>query len=199
MNLLSGTSDFFSLDIGTTAIRLVQLRASANNTKTLVKYAYVPVDSKIVASDARADQQKLVQTVKELVTQAQLATHNVAVGLPAQKVFTTVVDVDRLPPNELKTAIRYQADALIPTAIAESKIDFANLGDSPADKTKIEILLSSVTNKFIEERLDLLESIGLNVIAFEPDSMALTRALIAPGSAAPQMVLDVGNRNTDLV
>ena len=74
--------------------------------------------------------------------------------------------MDRLNRDEQPCAIRYQADALIPTPLAESKIDWALLGDSPTDKTKVEILLSSVTNKFVEDRLDMLEGIGLNVIAF---------------------------------
>lgn len=197
MSLLSGVSAFFGLDIGTTAIRLVELRGNGP-VKTLVKYAYVPIDSKIVLSDAKSDQQKLAQTIKELLVQARMTTRNVAVGIPSQRIFTTVVDYDRLPPDELASAIRYQADLLIPTPLEKSKIDWAVIGDSPKDKTKVEVLLSSVENEFVEQRLDLLESIGLEVIAFEPDNMALARALVAPGTPTPQMVLDIGSKSTDL-
>ncbi|HSX46320.1 MAG TPA: pilus assembly protein PilM, partial [Candidatus Saccharimonadia bacterium] len=110
----------------------------------------------------------------------------------------TVADVDRLPEHELAKAIPYQADTLIPTPLAESKIDWVLLGDSPANKTKQEVLLTSVTNKYVEDRLDMLESLGLNVIAFEPDNLALARALAAtdPG---PQLIMDVGDKATDLV
>ena len=198
MSLLSGVSAFFGLDIGTTAIRLVELRGNGP-VKNLVKYAYVPVDSKIVLSDSKADQQKLAQIVKDLMVQARMSTRSVAVGIPSQRVFTTVVDFDRLPPSELAKAIRYQADSLIPTPLDRSKIDWAVIGDSPKDKTKVEVLLSSVENEFVEKRLDLLESIGLDVIAFEPDNLAITRALIAQDNPAPQMVLDIGSKTTDLV
>lgn len=198
MSILSGVSEFFGLDIGTTAIRLVELRGSGS-IKTLVKYAYVPVDSKMVLSDSKADQQKVVQIIADLLAQSRVTTKNVAVGIPSQKVFTTVVDIDRLSSSELDKTIRYQADALIPTPLAESKIDWALLGDSPADKTKVEILLSSVNNEFIEQRLDMLESIGLNVIAFEPDNLALARAIIPREATAPQLVLDIGNKSADLV
>ncbi|HTB48996.1 MAG TPA: pilus assembly protein PilM, partial [Verrucomicrobiae bacterium] len=44
----------------------------------------------------------------------------------------------------------------------------------------------------------MLESIGLNVIAFEPDNLAMARALVA-SEATPQLLLDVGRRATDLV
>ncbi len=198
MSILSGVSDFLGLDIGTTAIRLVQLRGHGP-VKALVKYAYVPVDSKVALSDAQADQQKVVQAVHELLGQAGVSTKNVAVGIPSAKVFTTVVDIDRLPPAELAKTLNYQADSLIPTPLSESKMDWAVMGDSPKDNTKIEILLSSVTNEFIEQRLDMLESSGLNVIAFEPDNLALARALIPADAVLPQLVLDIGHKTTDLV
>ena len=191
------SGDFFGLDIGSTAVRLVQLRGSGAH-KSLVKYAYVPIDAKLSQSDSKADQQKLAQVIEQLIKQAGVNTNNVAVGIPSSKVFTTVADIERLPSGDLAKAIPLQADALIPTPVAESKIDWALLGDSPADATKQEVLLSSVPNKFVEERLDLLESIGLNVIAFEPDNLAMARALAVP-DATPQLLLDVGHRITDLV
>jgi len=196
-SFFSTNSDFFGLDIGTTAIRLVQLRG-AGGAKALVRYAYVPLDKTLALSDSKADQGRLVQIIQQLVAQAGVTTKNVAVGIPSSRVFTTVADVDRLPRSELDQAIRYQADSLIPTPLAESKIDWAVIGNSPTDKTKQEILLTSVPNKFVEDRLDMLEAIGLNVIAFEPDNLAMARAL-AVADATPQLLLNVGSRTTDLV
>ena len=91
-----------------------------------------------------------------------------------------------------------QADSLIPTPIDESKIDWAVIGDSPADKSKQEILLTSVPNKYIENRLEMLEAIGLNVVAFEPDNLALARAL-STADAKTQLILDIGRMSSDLV
>lgn len=198
MSILSGVSSFFGLDIGTTGIRLVELRGSGP-TRSLVKYAYVPIDTKLAQSDSKADQQKLAQVLSNLVSEARLSTRNVAVGLPSSRVFTTVVDFDRVPESELGKAIRYQAESLIPTPLADSKIDWAVVGDSPKDKTKIEVLISSIANNFVEQRLDMIESVGLNVIAFEPDNLAISRALVPSGTTAPQLVLDMGQLSTDLV
>jgi len=199
MSILSGIStNFFGLDIGTTAVRLVHL-AGSGPTKSLVKYAYVPVESTVVLSDSKADQQKLLQTISELLSQAQISVKDVAVNVPSDRVFTTVIDFDRLPTGDLAKALRYQADSFIPTPVEQSKIEWAVLGDSPKEPTKIELLLSSVDNEYIEKRLDLLESIGLNVIAFEPDNLALARALTVPDATVPQMIIDIGNKATDLV
>jgi len=196
-SILSGKTDFFGLDIGSTNIRLVQLQ-SGTSPKALIKYAFVPVDKKIALSESQADQQKLSKAIEQLVKQANVNTNQVAVGIPSNRVFTTVADVDRLSSNELAQAIAFQADSLIPTPLADSKVDWALIGDSPVDKTKQEILLTSVPNKFVEDRLDMLEAIGLNVIAFEPDNLAMARALALPNVTA-QLLLDVGQHTTDLV
>lgn len=198
MSILSGVSSFFGLDIGNTGMRVVELRGSGA-TRSLVKYAYVPIDAKLAQSDSKSDQQKLAQILANLISEAKLSSKNVAVGLPSNRVFTTLVDFDRLPQNEIGKALMYQADSLIPTPPSESKIDWALLGDSPKDKTKIELLLSSVPNGFVESRLDMIESIGLNVIAFEPDSFALARSMVPAGTAEPQLLVDMGQQSTDLV
>lgn len=198
MNILSGVSEFFGLDIGTNAIRVVELKDNGG-VKSLVRYAFAPIDSKLTSSDSAQDQQKVAQTIRELISQAKITTKNVAAGIPAQRVFTSVVDIERLNNDELGKTIKFQADSLIPTPLSESKMEWALIGDSPVDKTKVEVLLSSVSNEYIEKRLDMLEAIGLNVIAFEPDTLALTRSVLAPDVSGARMVLDIGAKSTDLV
>ena len=194
MSLLSGINDFFGLDIGTTAVRVVQLSGS-----NLSRYGSAPISVKISTSDASADMQKVGEVIRGLLSQARVSTRNVAVGIPSNKVFATVVDIDRLPPKELEKTIKYQIENYIPMQVSEAKYDWALLGDSPKDKSKVEVLISSVGNKFVEQRLDMLESIGLNVVAFEPDSLAITRSLTPPDTLTAQLLLDIGNDTTDLV
>jgi type IV pilus assembly protein PilM len=198
MNILSGVSDFFGLDIGTSSIRIVQLKGSGP-VKALDRYASVPIEGNLGISDSPADQQRVAQQVKALIKQASITTKNVAVGIPSQRVFTTVIDMNKLAPAEMAKTIRFQADSFIPTPISESKIDWAVLGDSPKGPDKTEVLLSSVANSYIETRLDVLEGIGLNIVAFEPDTFALTRAVIPVDVVTPQLVLDIGSSSSDLV
>ena len=197
MNILSGVSDFFGLDMGTSALRVVALKGSGP-VKALDRYGQMPVEGTAALSDAKADRDKIAQNVRELLKQVGITSKNVAVNLPSNRVFTTVSDWNQMPEAELAKTIRFQAESIIPTPLAKSKLDWVVLGPSPADAKKVEVLLSSVANDFIESRLDMLESIGLNVVAFEPDSMALSRAIIPADSTTPQMVLDMGNVTTDL-
>ncbi len=198
MNILDGVNNFFGLDIGTTAVRAVQLSGSGS-MRNFQSYGQLPVDSRISLSDADADRQKLAQIIQQLVSTAQINSTNVAVNLPSNKVFSTVIDFDKLSEQEMGKAINYQADSLVPTPLAKSKLDWAILGPSPRDPQKVEVLISSVANEFVESRINLLESIGLNVIACEPDNLALSRSLLPPDAVGAQLVMDIGYQATDLI
>lgn len=198
MGFLSSVSDFFALDIGTTSIRVVQLKGSGQNL-SLLRYGAIPIDNKISQSDSAAQQVQLLDAIKKLLAATGVSSKNVVLGIPSNRMFTTVVDMPRLSEKELDQTIRYQADQYIPTPLDESKIDWSILGQSPADESKIEVLLTSTTQKYAEDRLDLLESIGLNVIAIEPDAFALSRSLIPTGTNDAIMILDMGSAATDLV
>src|SRR5581483_9194956 len=157
MNLLSGVSDFFGLDIGTTAIRAVQLKGSGP-IKALDRYGEARLQGTLAISDSKMDRQKVAQEIHNLIKQAGITTKNVAVNLPSNRVVTAVVDMNKMSEADLAKTIRYQAQTYIPTPLAHSKIDWAVIGPSPQDQTKVEVLLSSVPNDFIEERLDMLEA-----------------------------------------
>jgi type IV pilus assembly protein PilM len=198
MRSLSGQSDFVGLDLGATAARVVELKGSGP-VKELIRYGHINFEGNIAISDAQADRTKVANTLAQLLKNTGISNRNVAVNVPSSRVFTTVIDMDRMGKDELAKTIKFQADSFIPTPLAESKVDWAQIGDSPKDPKKIEVLLSSVPNEYIESRLELLESIGLNVVAFEPDNMALSRALVPPDNIQPLLLLDIGSLSTDLV
>ena len=200
MNLknLLGFSEFFALDIGTTAVRVVQLRGGGT-TKSLVRYGSVPIDAKTAESDSAADQKRLAEVVAQAVKQTGINLKDVVVGVPSNKTFATVVDFPKLPEGELNKTIQYQLETHIPMSINESKVDWAVLGDSPANKDSVEVLIAAVSNSYAEARLDMLEGMGFNVVAIEPDGLALCRSLLPTGSAGAYMILDIGDKDTDLV
>jgi type IV pilus assembly protein PilM len=198
MKLVSSVGDFFALDIGTTAIRVVQL-SKAGGKYNLDRYGVMPVDIRVSTSDAVEDQKKLGDVITSVINQSGIRSRDVVIGVPSNKMFATVVDLPDMPQQELNSTIKYQAEQYIPMPIDEVKIDWAVLGKSVNDASKNEVLLVSVSNAFSEARLDLIESLGLNVLAIEPDSLALVRSLLPSGVPDARLILDVGDFATDIV
>lgn len=199
MSLIHGVGDFFALDIGTTAIRLVQLGGNAQHGWVLQKFAYVPVDRRVLEDGSAAGQRRLGETILGAMQQAGITTKNVAVGMPAAKTFTAIVRVENMPENELINMIKYQLDKYIPMPVDEATVDYVSLGVCPHDQTKAEVLISSSAVEYAEARMELIESYGLNVVAQEPESLAMARALTPVGAQDARMIIDLGERSTDLV
>ena len=73
------------------------------------------------------------------------------------------------------------------------------MGPSPNDPRKSEVLVSSVSKEYAESTMEFIEKVGFNIIAMEPEPLAMARALNTPGSANANMIVDFGEGSTDLV
>ena len=199
MKFQKGLGDFFALDIGTNAVRVLQLSAAGQNSWNLVAHGYVPVDRKVTASDSPEARRQLGEVIMTAVGQSGIKTKNVAIGLPSGKTFTTVVDIPTMSDAELKATMKYQIDQYVPMGTDDAKVDWALLGSSLRAQNQEEVLITSVSKDYSEERLELVESLGLNVIAEEPDPLAMVRALV-PANAANTalMLVDMGELSTDI-
>lgn len=199
MNIIKGVGDFFALDIGTNAVRVVQLTKSGQDSWNLAHYGYAPVDSKMTSASSKESERRLGEVIMTAVGQSGIKTKNVVIGLPAQKTFTTVIDVPMMSEAELRNTIKYQIDQYIPMSIDEAKVDWALLGQSAHDPKQQEVLLASTATSYAEERLEFIEGLGFNVIGAEPDPIAMIRALLPTGIADARLIIDVGEESTNLV
>lgn len=199
MSILKGVGDFFALDIGTNAIRVVQLKPEGQDRWSLATHAYVPVDSRIISSDSAEARRRLGETIMTAVGQSGIKTKNVVIGLPSSKTFTTVVDIPNVSEAELKATMKYQVEQYIPMSVDDAKVDWVLLGQSLHESGQMEVLISSTAKAYAEERLEMIESLGLNVIAAEPDPIAMVRALVPPNAGNTAMIMiDMGELSTDL-
>jgi type IV pilus assembly protein PilM len=198
MALLKGVGDFFALDIGTNAVRVLQLSSTGPDSWALDHFGYAPLDEKTASSNSPESQRKLGEVIMTAVGQSGIKSKNVVIGLPSSKTFTTVIEVPVMPETELKSTLKYQVDQYIPMASSEAKVDWALLGPSLHDPKQQEVLLASTANAYAEERLEFVESLGLDVIAAEPDPLAMVRSLLPSGVADARLIIDVGEQSTDL-
>ena len=196
---MHGVGDFFSLDIGTNSMRIVQLSGDSQHGWALQKFAYVPIDQKLTADSSDLGKKRLGEAILGAVNQAGIRTKNIAIGIPATKTFTSIVETETLPEKELAKTFKYELDKYVPMAMSDAKADYIILGPSPNDPAKTEILVSSVAKDYAETTMEMIEKTGLNIVAMEPEPLAMARALNMPGAIDATMAVDFGEGSTDIV
>lgn len=197
MKLLDKDTNFFGLDIGTTAIRCVQLKRDSQGSYNLVTYGEVSIEDSVSRSDSQQDKQKVAAATKQLLRDARVSTSSVVAGLPSQKVFSSIISIPSVEDKELPKAIRYQADQYIPMPAKDAQLDWAVLNHDE-NNNQMDILLVATQKNNAEDMLHMLESIDLEVLAIEPDAVASTRSLVSRASDSAIALMDVGAYSTDI-
>ncbi|MBW4061300.1 type IV pilus assembly protein PilM [Candidatus Saccharibacteria bacterium] len=195
MGMFAKDTEYFGLDIGTTAIRLVQVRHGGTHP-ALVAYGSVPMPPNLAASDSKIDQDKVSELVKQVVRENHITTKNVVAGLPANKLFATVITTPKLENAQLAKAIRYQAEQYIPMAIDQVKLDYAVI-DQSKDGKQYEVLLLAAPKTVVEKYMAILEGAGLDPLAIESNAVAAARSLV-PASNLAVALLDMGSLESDV-
>lgn len=196
MGIFAGESKFFGLDIGTTGIRLVQLKKGGAKPQ-LVTFADTSLAPGVTTSDAPMDQAKVAETIKALVKAAKIDTKQVVASIPSSQAFATLITTPKLSQQELAKAITLQADQYIPMAINQVKMDWQIIGPGKTPD-ELQVLLVSAPNSVIEKRLQVIEQAGLELLAMEVNAIALTRSLMPLQTDMAVLVLDLASMSTDI-
>ena len=197
MGILSGVPEFFGLDVGTTAVRVVQLKGKGSN-KSVFRYGRMPIDPSVSGRSDVDSVAKLANIIREALVQNQITTRNVVMGLPTNKVYSNIKEFEAMAAADFTKTLRFQIERIVPS-YAESKVDWAVLDAQDKQAEKKEVFICSAPNSFIQQRLEMLESINLNVLAFEPDSLALIRAMSSANADQDSLIVDVGFKDTDII
>jgi type IV pilus assembly protein PilM len=193
MGIFSKQENYFGIDIGTTSIRVVQLRQTGSKP-ALVAYGDVKVPSGMTTSDSAVDLDKTAAAIRQLVKDAGITTKFAIAGLPSSKVYASVISTPKLSNAELAKAIKFQADQYIPMAIDQVKMDWTVIG---GDEKNSEVLLVASPNATANRYTQLFEKAGLELLALEPNSIALSRAVVPPQGPAI-ILLDISSTSSDL-
>lgn len=196
MGFLQSEENFFGVDIGNSAVRIVQLKGH-HPKPNLLTYGDIEVPEGLVASDSLVDQEKLATIIKTIANDAGVSTKNVVTSLPTASVFTTIIKTPKLSHDELAHSIKYQADKYIPMPLDQVKIDWYSVGQSATNPEEMEVLLVAAPNVTANKYLNVVQKAGFELLALEINPIALTRSLLTnPGIAV--VIVDFGANATDI-
>lgn len=197
MKLLPQEENYFGLDLGTSSVKLAQLR-ELHGRPSLVTYGDIEVADTITLSDSPIDQQKLSATIAQLAEDAKVTTKNVVASLNASQSYTAIISTPNLKKEELAESIKYQADKVIPMAIDQVKLDWAVISPDPSAEL-LEVLLVAAPNTIANKYLNIVQQAGLELMALEINAIAQARSLLREeDSNKCVMIVDIGSTASDM-
>lgn len=169
--LFSKKIEPIALDIGSTFIKLVQLKGSNKNFQ-LVKFGMVPLPPEVIVEGAVMDAGRVVDAIKELLASQKVKTKEVVISVSGSSVIIKRVSVADMTDEELAESIKWEAEQYIPFSIDDVNVDFQKLG-AGASEGQADVLLVAVKKDKINDYVNLVKEAGLDPVVMDVDAFAL--------------------------
>lgn len=183
-------SNFVGIDLGVGSIKVVAL--SKDHDKIVLNNigeVKTPKFEKI--SD-------LSQTLKSLLRDMKLSDIQVVVSLPEDKIVSRLVSLPPLKDDEIKDALRFEAETFVPFPLDEVSIDYEVV--STDDAGRLTVFAIAARNDLVAEYVKLFKNTGFEISAIESTALSLRRLVnqIVVNSSSV-MILDIGEKFSDIV
>jgi type IV pilus assembly protein PilM len=169
--LFSRKIDPIALDIGSTYIKLVQLKGSGKSY-SLVKFGMVPLPAEVIVEGAVMDANRVSEAIKELLVAQKIKTKEVVLSVSGSSVIIKRISIADMTDEELAESIKWEAEQYIPFSIDDVNVDFQKLGPGAAEG-QADVLLVAVKKDKINDYVNLVKDAGLEPVVVDVDAFAL--------------------------
>lgn len=166
------------LDIGSTAIKLVQLRTGRAGL-VLENFGVEPVPAAAIAAGAVVDPAAVVAALRTLVRRIGLRGKAVALAVSGNGVIIKRISVPQLEPAAFAQQIEWEARQLVaPPSRDDVLIDHTRLRQSPITG-EIEVLLVAAKKDLVQQYLRVVGEAGLRPVVVDATAFALQNCVEA--------------------
>ncbi|GEP36366.1 pilus assembly protein PilM [Nocardioides psychrotolerans] len=188
------------LDIGRCAVRAVELRRSGR-TPVVRRSGSVAVPHGAVEGGVVRDPAAVTDALKRLWREQRIQSRQVRLGVCSGSVLVRHLELDWMPPQDLRRALRYQVADLLPVAVDDANLDHVLLGEqlrtnpqTGTERRVVEILLVATARGNVDDLVRCVQAAGLRPVTADLSPLALVRAAASRTGAGDltEAVVDVG-------
>lgn len=161
------------LDIGSRVVKAVQLKKAGKGIE-LEKFGIAdiyPSGEKPAAADAQ--RRSIVEAIKQAMSDAGITADQVVTAVAGESIIVRYIQLPDMPEEELKNALRWEAEEYIPFRVEDVNIDSSIIGRTgEGSNARLDVLLVCARKDLIEDQIQLLSEAGLSAATIDVDSFA---------------------------
>src|SRR5437764_2026226 len=165
------------LDVGTSAVRAVELVLGREQV-TLTRFGQVALPAGAVRGAEVIDAPAVAAAIRRLWREAGFRSRTVVLGVGNQRVVVRQADFPEMTAEDMRSALQFQAQDLIPIPIEDAILDFQAIEHFPSsDGDMVRVLLVAAQRDMVRSLLAGVEGGGLSASMVDLIPFALMRAL----------------------
>lgn len=156
------------LDLGTSAVKLIEVENIGE------KPALTKIGIRALPDPSR---ETLKESIGSLIEELKLSSKEVNISVTGPSTIVRFVSMPKMRDDELKGAIRFEAEKYIPFSLDDCIIDYQVLKKNEKEN-KFDMLLVAVKKETIMEKIGIIEGVGLDVGLVDVDTFAVTNSFL---------------------
>jgi len=173
---LTKKKEVIGLDIGSSSIKLVDLKEGKNGYK-LQNLAISPLPPEAIVDGALMDSVTIIDAIKDLMASTKTKTKNVATSISGHSVIVKKITLPFMTEAELEESIQWESERYIPFDINDVNIDFQILGSDSENPEVMDVILVAAKKDIINDYVSVIMESGLNPVIIDIDAFALENML----------------------
>ena len=173
-------AESFGLDISDLSLKIVRLRKKRGGF-ALASFGEQRIKLGAVKDGEVKDEDALAESIKEGISKIRgekIRTEYVVCSLPEEQGFLQVIQMPKLGREELKKAVRYEAENYIPLPINEVYLDSQVIPPVYNHLDHSDILVVAFPQKIVDPYISALKKAELQPKVLELESLSIARALV---------------------
>lgn len=189
------------IDIGSVAIRAVELKDPDKVKPTLLRYSELPLPAGAVSRGEVIEPNTVSSVLKRLWSTGGFKTKNVVIGMGNQRVLARDLTVPKMSQTRIREGLPYQVQELLPVPVTEAMLDFYPVSEETTDSgTVVHGLLIAAIKEAVLGNVRAVEKSGLTTTGVDLIPFALSRVLLRNGHATGTVaIVDIGASATTVV
>lgn len=192
--LTKKTKSRIGLDIGTSSVKALVLSPLKGSEYEIAAFAV----ERILGEKKKTD---IVDAIKRALKAANIKTKEVITSVGGQSVVVRQVVFPKMTTEEVKSAMKFEADKYIPFNINEVYLDAQIIDDKDADNN-VKVILVAAKKELIDEHMSYLKEANLKPEIIDTDSIAIVNSFLFnyPGEGKDKTLalVNIGARLTNI-
>jgi len=200
MSLLNRNKQLVGLDIGSSAIKAVELTKSKNNYQ-LTGFSYETLGPDAVVDGAIMDAPAVAEGIKRTFLTGKFKMKSVATGVSGHSVIVKRVVVPAATPGEIAASIQWDAEQYIPFDITDVNLDYQVVGPgvTTSEEAGMEVLLVAAKKDKIQNHTNVISLAGKEPGVVDIDAFALQNVYEANYAVDPNKTVALLNIGASLM
>ncbi len=167
-----GRKDTFALDIGSSSIKLVQLKEGKTGY-SLAKLGMLTLPPEAIVDGSIIDAPTVIDSIKGLCKDQKIKTKDVASSISGHSVIIKRINLPIMTEDELAESIQWEAEQYIPFDINDVNLDFQIVGADTEGKGQMDVLLVACKKEVVNDYTSVIREADLNPVVLDIDSFTL--------------------------